>query len=198
MSEGRLLVGDSAVIALKELLADTGVLKRTEDQLRERLFEVVNNLWAGGKATKLGGGAWIIDIGKWFGDLALYARVVPLGDSMVVSTILDESEVIDAKVQTALDSSRGGNPTDEQPTATNKASWKPAPPQPMGRRRIEQALVRWQEPKVEEGGDPWAQDRVDVGKIPEKVQELVARGVSVHDIEIWTNMKRPKINVELV
>lgn len=203
MGEDRLLISEAASKALFNLLSNSGSLRgRTLDQIHERLIEVVNRLWEGGKVSSFvdnKGGGWLIDISRGFNDMMLYAVARSVDGNRAVIDVIDEAE---------LDAMKKGPGEPQEPAAEPEKKWAdggkaklpnvvqhvdPPPESP--------ALLRY----LDRGPDSmenvqahWEVIELEYSKVGAKVQELMSEGVSPGDIEIWTQRKVPQVKVELV
>jgi len=185
--EDRLLISEGASKALFNLLSNGGVLRgRTIDQVHERLILVVNQLWDGGKAASFvddRGGGWMIDISKGFSDMMLYAIVRDTNDHRAVVDVIDEGEVT------------------EVPSKTSKTPSIPPPPPPQPiQKRTTEVLVRWVKTTARDQGvdSGWEEKRLLYHEVESEVQRLLAKGSKAEEIEIWTEVKRPRVSVTLV
>lgn len=204
--EGRLPVTMGAVQALKELLVNTGgpLRDRSVEQLREVLLEAANRSWGsreGGEGTIFldnQGGGYLLDLSHRFGDVMVYALVREVNGQMGVLDVVDEAEVEELKKDLSDSKNRASRGVDEE---HRRNLFPRRPPEALRRPQVEYSgpyLVRWQVQKDQESPPVWNQEKVHADAVAEKVQELVAGGVSAKDIEIWTTMKRPQVNVVLV
>lgn len=202
MGEDRLMVSEGAGKALFNLLSNSGTLRgRTLDQIHERLIEVVNRLWEGGKTTSFvdnRGGGWMIDISRGFGDIMLYAIVRSADGTRGVVDVIDEGEL------EAMKKAPGEPQEPKEAEATARTQERRPPFQPPTEPPPESpVLLRWMTHYIEATEDKdvmpvWEEERLTYREVSEKVQELLARGVKPEDVEIWTAMKKPQVSVVLV
>ena len=207
MGDDRLMVSEGAGKALFNILSNSGSLRgRTLEKVHERLIEVSNRLWEGGKASSFvdnKGGGWVIDISRGFNDMMLYAIVRSKNGTRGVVSVIDEAE---------LESMKAGPkdgaetpPEAPEPKATTRTPERRPPFQPPTEPAPESpVLLRWMthlKEKATEDKDVrpvWDEERLTYREVSEKVQELLAKGVKPEDVEIWTAMKKPQISVVLV
>lgn len=192
MGEDRLLISESASKNLYNLLSSAGGLRnRTVDQIHERLIEVVNRLWEGGKVqsfTDNRGGGWMIDISRGFGDVMLYAIARSMDGNRAVVDVIDENDLEAMRSGSILNKESKPPPIQQQT--------EPLPGSP--------ALLRWVSKQAEEvdgnetEGPIWSEERLVYSQVSDKVQWLLAKGVKPGDVEIWTELKKPKVSVVLV
>jgi hypothetical protein len=199
VGDDRLMVSEGAGKALFNLLSNSGTLRgRTLDQIHERLIEVVNRLWEGGKTTSFvdnQGGGWMIDISRGFGDVMLYAIVRSTGGTRGVVDVIDEGEL------EAMKNAPNEPLKEPQAEVTARTKERRPPFQPPVEPQPESpALLRW----ISERGDgmnkgpKYDEEELKYSEVGDRVQALLRDGVDPRDIEIWTARKKPQVRVELV
>jgi hypothetical protein len=209
VGEDRLLISEAASKALFNLLSNGGSLRsRTIDQVHERLIEVDNRLWEGGKVSSFvdnQGGGWLIDISRGFNDMMLYAVVRSVDGSRAVVNVIDEAELAAMK-----DGGSPPEPTAEEPEPVSRGATKRPPFQaPTEPPPESPALLRWVDRGPEPGdpergmgkagnGESWEALDLPYKDVRSKVQELISEGIDPADIEIWTQRKKPQVSVVLV
>jgi len=200
VGEDRLRISEFASNNLYNLLNSAGNLRnRTASQIHERLIEVVNRLWEGGKVqsfTDNRGGGWIIDISRGFGDVMLYAIVRNINGNRAVVDVIDEND---------LETMKSGPAPKEKGWAEGGELKSPLPSLPLQTEPNPESpvLLRWvssvEIPPGETDNHPvWSEERLIYGHVSDKVQWLLAKGIKSEDIEIWTELKKPKVSVVLV
>ena len=206
MGEDRLMVSEDAGKALFNILSNSGSLRgRTLEKVHERLIEVSNRLWEGGKVSSFvdnQGGGWVIDISRGFSDMMLYAIVRSVDGQRAVVDVIDEGELEDVKKgpKKASEPPQEGVESEAAPrTPERRPSFQaPAEPPPES-----PALLRWVDrgPEAQEfkdGPPSWEALDLPYKEVRDKVQELISEGIDPGDIEIWTRRKKPQVKVELV
>lgn len=197
MKEERLPVSMGAVRALKELLVSSGGPHKedSEERLREILLEGVNRIWSSSERSDSDmfmdnrGGGYLIDLSPWLRGVMVHAVVRDVNGQVGVVDVVDDADVEELRKSGAVPS---------ETTEEHRRNLFPRRPfQPVV--YSGPYLVRWQMKKDEESpSSSWEQEKVSPDNVAEKVQALAAKGVVAQDIEIWTTMKRPQVNVVLV
>jgi len=193
--EERLLVAESAARELLKMLRDTSasitVSKVSADQLRTKLFDVCGGLWAKGRASLYGEGDgrfWVIDISQAFSNISLYAiaRKVPHSDgNFAVMNVVDEDGLEELVKGNHFDGSEENVQLRER-VARRPAKTSDGP-----------VLLRWRL-RSDESPSAWEEKTITKATVAAEVQALLAKGVNVDQVEIWTERKKPQVRVELV
>lgn len=208
MGEDRLMVSEGAGKALFNILSNSGSLRgRTLEKVHERLIEVSNRLWEGGKASSFvdnQGGGWVIDISRGFNDMMLYAIVRSKNGTRGVVSVIDEAELESMKA--GPKEGAEAPPDASEPEATTRTQERRPPFQAPTEPPAESpALLRWIDrgtascdPEKTKTGEAWEALDLPYKDVRGKVQELISEGIDPGDIEIWTRRKKPQVKVELV
>lgn len=203
MSEERLYVAESASKALFNILAESGGLPgKTLDQLHERLLSTSNKLWEGGKVSTFNdgqGSGWLIDISRGFQDIMLYGVVRSVDGGRAVVDVIDEGELENMKKgKEGAPEAKAEEPSEPRSRGVSKVIPRRPPKDDAP------ALLRWRthyiqaDPETQDVNPVWEEERLVYREVGAKVQELLTRGIKAEDIEIWTERKKPQVNVVLV
>jgi len=164
----------------------------------------VRKQWGNGGTTFTDGrgAGWLMDIGDDFDGEALYAIVRRRNGKPIVEEVIEEEDLLRRRR-----AAEGDTSASVAPPAQSQIT-PPAMPRGEGR-RLAPPFVPQTTPKPEDpvliryvkpGGKGTPQrvsKETKYASYESELQELFANGIKPDDVEVWTNVKRPKVKIEL-
>ena len=188
--------------------------------LEDTVLKAIQSFWGTSKCQVLKDG-WAVDVSGPLRGLAYFAVIQSQGGDRVITKFLEESEMFPTTGGTPLveaepDSSDHGHLP--APSSLSKAldQVERAPSQPFLPQPFNSppesvhadvvplsespALVRWKVwDKTMEGSTmEWREEEITYGAVGGMMSGLLARGVEIKDVQVWTSLKTPKLEVTLV
>jgi len=217
-AEASVVVESNVAIMAVQHLAEQGRSKGQSARLiASKIQSVVENRWGTSKVPRFEdaeGGGWLMDVSPAFDDEAMYAVVRSKDGVRTVTHITEEEEAIRMAMPEAPPGSDGKSHLGEMPLAT-EVGLDPANPSgpSLGQQNVilteqlreavevvEKLTPKADSPalvRVKEGEDKWQTFSVMYNTVGALVQELLSKGTTPDDIEVWISRRKPKVKVEL-
>lgn len=210
MSEenGKMVVLESAVFSLSEHLRSTGS-NVTHEEVKSRIKRGLSVHWET-SATKTfqdqRGPGWLVDISDQFNEEMLYAVVRSIGNGTRQVVAVVEADAIEAlqKEKKSLPSVEGAfgdtSTTDDAAPVAPRVS----PANPARQPVVQKEAVSPDSPVLisvrglsELSNGPGFENaiRETHATFPKTVQNLLSDGIKPEQIEIWSNLRRPKVQI---
>ena len=211
MSEenGKMVVLESAVFSLSEHLRSSGS-NVTHEEVKSRIKRGLSVHWET-SATKTfqdqRGPGWLVDISDQFNEEMLYAVVRSIGGGTRQVVAVVEADAIEAlqKEKKSLPSVEGAF-GDTSSTTDDAALVEPraAPVNPVRQPVVQKEAVSPDSPVLiivrglsEPSNGPGFENaiRETHATFPKTVQNLLSDGIKPEQIEIWSSLRRPKVQI---
>jgi hypothetical protein len=198
-----IVVTESAVVKLAEHLQAVGRMRGSIGDVRRTLNHAVIKSWTKAQSYRdEKGPVWVIDVSESFDDQMLYAVVRPsLGGNRSVQAVVEVDEV-ESFVQTRqwqTPEAMGEFGEEMASVEPNRSLSKPvntasteAPTDPC-------LVVWWQVADLSDRdkGDFSNEQsvRCERAEVPSQISRLLQEGVEEKNIEIWTKVSKPKVQI---
>jgi hypothetical protein len=210
MSEqnGKMVVLESAVFSLSEHLRANGS-HITHEEVKNRINRGLTVHWETSAAKSFQdqrGPGWLVDLSDQFNEEMLYAVVRSIGNGTRQVVAVVEADAIEAlqKEKKSLPSVEDafGEPVSTDDTV--QVAPRAAPANPVRQPVVQKETVSPDSPVLiivrglsELSNGPGFENaiRETHATFPKTVQSLLSDGIKPEQIEIWSNLRRPKVQI---